>query len=119
MPRVSTSWSNCARKACLLEKVKMRSKLSLPALIAMLIVASNFGSLPATADPPTRASIENKSPEEKAALLQKKERFDNLSPEEQDRLRALNTAITTSEQAPALLSTLDRYHEWLKSLTAK
>lgn len=103
----------------MLEKVKMQSKLFLPSLIAMLMVASNFGGLPATADPPTRASIESKSPEEKAALLQKKERFEALPPEEQDRLRALNTAISSSEQGPALLSTLDRYHEWLKTLTAK
>ncbi|WP_254507849.1 hypothetical protein [Anatilimnocola floriformis] len=73
----------------------------------------------AFAEPPSREDLRALSPEEKAALLQKKERFDALAKEEQDRLRALNTSITSSEHGDQLHRTLDRYHEWLKSLTTK
>lgn len=101
------------------EKVKMRSKLSRLFLLGTLLVGVGFGGNIAAADPPTREDIKNMSAEEKAALLQKKERFDQLPVEEQNRLRQLNTAITASPQGPQLLVTLDRYEEWLKTLTSK
>lgn len=93
----------------------MRSKLLLPLLGCFLIGGARL----AAAEPPTRESVANMSAEEKAAILQKKERFDLLSEEKQNHLRELNKAITASPQGPALLVTLDRYEEWLKTLTAK
>jgi hypothetical protein len=83
------------------------------ALLLMMVVS------PAQADPPTREALEALSPEEKKALLEKKGRFDSLPAEEQKRLRELNTAITSSQHSQQLHTTLDRYHEWLKSLTTK
>jgi hypothetical protein len=71
------------------------------------------------ADPPTRETLAALSPEEKTALYQKKVRFDALPPAEQERLRELNTAIANSNRAEELQTTLDRYYEWLKTLTTK
>lgn len=100
----------------MLEKAKMRSELF--QLGAFVIFALTLAA-PVCADPPTRESLQALSPEEKAALLQKKERFDALPKEEQDRLRALNSSISTATHSEQLHRTLDRYHEWLKSLTTK
>jgi hypothetical protein len=72
----------------------------------------------ASGEPPTREDIEKLPPEEKAALLQKKERFDALSPEKQAQMRELDAQIAASQQSKQLYSTLDRYHEWLKTLTS-
>lgn len=73
----------------------------------------------AQADPPTRESLESLSAEAKKALLEKKERFDELKPPEQQRLRDLNAAIVSTGHGAQLHTTLDRYHEWLKTLTTK
>lgn len=89
----------------------MQSKL---ALLLLLLAATSV-----LADPPTRESLEALSAEEKKALLEKKVRFDALPAEEQKRLRELNTSITSSANSQQLHTTLDRYHEWLKSLTTK
>jgi hypothetical protein len=89
----------------------MQSKF---ALLLMLLAATSV-----FADPPTRESLDALSAEEKKALLEKKVRFDALPADEQKRLRELNTSITSSANSQQLHSTLDRYHEWLKSLTTK
>lgn len=71
------------------------------------------------AEPVTRATIDALSPEEKAALQQRKNRFESLPDAEQERLRGLNAAITSAPNGDQLLATLDRYHEWLKTLSTK
>jgi hypothetical protein len=73
----------------------------------------------ASADPPTRETLNALSAEEKTSLFQKKVRFDALPPAEQARLRELSTAIANSQHSDQLRTTLDRYHEWLKTLTTK
>lgn len=90
-------------------------------LIPVTLVVLNgwFTAAIAVADPPTRETLEALSPDEKTALFQKKVRFDALPPAEQTRLRELNTAITKSAHSEQLHTTLDRYHEWLKTLTTK
>ncbi|QDU28791.1 hypothetical protein ETAA8_38960 [Anatilimnocola aggregata] len=70
-------------------------------------------------EPTTRETLEKLTAEEKNVLLQKKERFEAMSAEEQDRMRNLNAAIASSDHREQLHSTLDRYHEWLKTLTTK
>lgn len=89
----------------------MQSRL---ALLLLLLATTSV-----LADPPTRESLEALSAEEKKALLEKKVRFDALPAAEQQRLRELNTSITAAANSQQLHSTLDRYHEWLKSLTTK
>jgi hypothetical protein len=94
------------------------NKLSLVALTlasALLCVSKSVTA----ADPPTRESIAKLSPEEKNALLKKKERFDALPPAEQDRLRTISAAISSASNSDQLHATLDRYHEWLKTLSSK
>ncbi|WP_425613839.1 hypothetical protein NA78x_003683 [Anatilimnocola sp. NA78] len=90
-------------------------------VLGCLLVAScaTLGSNPAQAEPRTRDDLLNLSPEEKNSLLQKKERFEAMSAEEQERLRKLNAEIVTANNSQQLLTTLDRYHEWLKTLTTK
>jgi len=95
---------------------------SLSPVVAWLLLAtglfSAFGNR-AWAEPRTREDLANLSAEEKNSLLQKKERFEAMSDAEQERLRKLNSEIVSSENSRQLLSTLDRYHEWLKTLTTK
>lgn len=91
-----------------------------PLLVALLVsFSSSLVARSLWADPPTRETLSALSPDEKTALFQKKVRFDALPPAEQERLRELNTAITNSDKSEQLHATLDRYHEWLKTLTTK
>ncbi len=50
-------------------------------------------------------------------LLRKFERFRSLGAEEQDRLRKLQSEITADPDSERLLQLLERYHEWLKTIT--
>ena len=56
------------------------------------------------------------SAEEKEELLRKKERFDALPLEEQDRLRKLHQSLESSPNAPQLAVVMERYTNWLKAL---
>ncbi len=89
--------------------------------VSLLLIGSGWALVEtsAVADPPSRESIAKLTPEEKTSLLQKKERFDALPLDEQKRLRELNTSIAASANGEQLHTTLDRYHEWLKTLTTK
>jgi hypothetical protein len=64
------------------------------------------------------ARIEAMTPEDKAKLLQKKERFDALSPAERDRLRMLGSELTSRPDGERLFGVLKRYNNWLKTLTS-
>ena len=64
-----------------------------------------------------RQQIAGMQPAEQHELLRKFERFNALPVEEQERLRALQTAIDADPRAEELHQVLDRYHEWLKTLT--
>jgi hypothetical protein len=50
-------------------------------------------------------------------LLRKFERFEALSAAEQQRLRDLQAQITADPHSQQLLLVLERYHEWLKTIT--
>jgi hypothetical protein len=56
------------------------------------------------------------SDEEKIELQHKKERFDELSKETQEKLRALHVSITSDAKARELEETVKRYNQWLASL---
>ena len=64
------------------------------------------------------ARIAAMSAEQKARLLQKKERFDALSDQEQQRLRALHAEISRQPNAAALEASLKGYSQWLQTLSA-
>ena len=55
---------------------------------------------------------------EKDALLRKKQRFDRLTDEEQQRMRRLHTAINSHQESERLKQVLASYNQWLKTLTA-
>jgi len=50
-------------------------------------------------------------------LARKFERFQALSPEEQNRLRALQAEIMADPDSERLMQVLSRYHEWLKTIS--
>ena len=54
---------------------------------------------------------------EKTALLQKKRRFDELSPAEQTRLRQIHDELAQDPHQAELQRVLERYHDWLRTLT--
>lgn len=63
------------------------------------------------------ARIAALSAEEKAELAQKKKRFDELAPEEQERIRQLKAAIDARPDKEQLVSVMQNYHNWLKTLS--
>lgn len=60
--------------------------------------------------------IARMTPEEKEELRKKKERFDALSPAEQQRIRALHAAIAADPDSQELIQTMTRYNRWLATL---
>ena len=55
---------------------------------------------------------------DKAAALEKKRQFDELSPEQRERMRRLHAELSADPDRERLLGVLERYCEWLKILTA-
>lgn len=64
-----------------------------------------------------RAKIQSLPAEEREQLRRKLERFEALSPEEQQRLRELESHIAADPKEDELRQTVSRYYEWLKTLT--
>lgn len=62
------------------------------------------------------ARLAQMTPEEREELRKKKERFDALSPAEQQRLRSLHAAIVAEPDHEELTSTMMRYSRWLATL---
>lgn len=65
-----------------------------------------------------RERVRQMSSRDQAELLRKKERFDRLSPAEQQRMRQLHDELSHDPRAPQLLHTLASYSAWLQTLTA-
>ncbi|MGI8979394.1 MAG: anti-sigma factor family protein [Pirellulaceae bacterium] len=66
-----------------------------------------------------RERLEKMTPEQKGAILERKQRFESKDLEDQDRLRKLAAEIAADPQGDKLEQVLTNYHEWLKSLGAK
>ncbi len=65
-----------------------------------------------------RQQVRDLSAEEKLELQQKKERFEALSPDEQQRMRELHQKLQAHEQSENLQQVLQRYDRWLGTLTS-
>lgn len=65
-----------------------------------------------------RERVRQMSARDQAELLRKHERFDRLSPAEQQRMRDLHEELSHDPRAPQLLQTLASYSAWLQTLTA-
>ncbi len=63
-----------------------------------------------------RARLEQMSDAQKTRLLQKKRRFDELAPDEQERYRKLHQELVHDQQYDHLRGTLQRYVDWLGTL---
>lgn len=62
--------------------------------------------------------LENMSTQEKEELQQKRDRFYELSEEEQDRLRELHRELNAAPHADRLRTIMHRYALWLKTISA-
>ncbi len=78
-------------------------------------------AVPACADETLQQRAERlarMSDAEKMVLLQKKDRFTALPPEEQQRLREIHDQLSRDPDAAQLQQVLQRYYDWLSMLTA-
>jgi hypothetical protein len=64
-----------------------------------------------------RERIDRMEPSQQQELLRKYERFQEMPVEEQQRLRKLQAEIGADPHAERLHQVLERYHEWLKTIT--
>jgi hypothetical protein len=88
-------------------------------MLSALAAAAMVRLAPAEESDSQRAArVQAMTPEEKERLLQRKERFEALSPAEQERLRKLHKSIAAAPNSRDLLTVLDRYHQWLKSISS-
>jgi hypothetical protein len=86
----------------------------------VLLTLLTLGASPdvATSELAARSQrVAEMDPAQQQELLRKFERFETLSPAEQDRLRKLQAEITADPNSQRLLEILERYHEWLKTIT--
>lgn len=63
-----------------------------------------------------RERAEQLTPEEKHALVKKREGFARLTAEQQSRLRSLHHDLSIAEDGPLLFDVMTRYQQWLKAL---
>jgi hypothetical protein len=64
------------------------------------------------------ARLEAMSASEKEELARKKSQYDSLPPAEKERLKALCHEIEAHSDAEELATVMNRYHQWLKTLSA-
>ena len=62
--------------------------------------------------------LDSLSPRKQEELIRNRQRFDQLSAADQNRLRELYAAINADPEAERLKLVMERYHQWLKALPA-
>ncbi len=87
------------------------------AVAAVVLLAVAPGGLSNQELAERRARVASFDESTRQELARKLERFQALSPEEQDRLRGLQTEIMADPNAERLMRVLARYHEWLKTIS--
>jgi len=86
--------------------------VSLPLLLPNLVVAAGDDTSATT----NQHRLEAMSDAEKTEFLRKKRRFDELTSEEQARLRSLYAQLQADPNRDRLIGVLQRFGEWLKTL---
>ena len=105
MPSKQISWAS----------YRVQLLLAVPiAVLVLLLLGAAQGQ-----DDASRERLRNLSVAEQEELRRKSETFESLDEAEQDRMRELHVAITSSPDSDRLQSLVLQYHEWLKTLTAK
>jgi hypothetical protein len=84
----------------------------------VLIGQVDLASSPEDSRRDNQQRLASMSDEELSELKSHKQRFDALSPSEQDQLRQLHAQLSNHPQEAQLRVVLDRYYEWLKTLNA-
>ncbi|MEX0978403.1 MAG: hypothetical protein WDZ48_06110 [Pirellulales bacterium] len=89
-----------------------------PVLLVTALAASGASPSPTSEElAERRTRIVRMEPNAQQELLRKFERFSALPAEEQRRLSALQAAISADPNSERLHQVLERYHEWLKTIT--
>lgn len=84
---------------------------------ACLIVGVMIGAADSpSASPSSNRSESAISARQREQFLHNRQRFDELAPAEQQRLRNLYSSINGAADAKRLKAVMERYHEWLKTL---
>lgn len=86
-------------------------------LILLVCVAADPPLADRAAMESARERLEGMSDVDKAALLQKKRYFDELSPATQEQLRRIHAELSGDHDRDRLRDVLERYSEWLKTLS--
>jgi hypothetical protein len=96
----------------------MRSSVSRFFLLVSSLVAlvGNTARGDGATVPDRQQYIESLPAAEKDELRRKQERFEKLSPEEQEKLRAMEQALVQDAEGQRLREVMLRYHEWLRAL---
>jgi hypothetical protein len=87
-------------------------------LLGAVLLAEGVHAESGKAAGAARARVDKMSAEQKRALWQKRERFNRLSPQEQNRLRRLHHDISTHPEARRLQQVVTEYTAWLKTLSS-
>src|SRR3954453_21563312 len=61
-------------------------------------------------------NLETLSAEQKRDLLRRKQQFEQLGADEQNKLRQLHHSLSAEPDAPQLTAVMSRYHQWLMTL---
>jgi hypothetical protein len=85
--------------------------IAMAALAATAVLADSYAE--------RAAQVASLSPERKAELLRKKERFDKLSEDDKKRLRDMHAELSSSPDSAALEGLMHRYCDWLKNLSSR
>src|SRR5262245_32852611 len=111
----SSSWPmrTCFRRRWMMAPKTTPVIVTLACLLLVGVLVSGQDSLK-----DRQTYVSNLSDEQKIELQRKKERFDDLSKEKQDKLRALHVSITTDPNAKELEETVKRYNQWLATLSS-
>jgi len=89
------------------------------AAVAAFIVAVGTSVVWADSYAERAATIRSLTSEEKAELLRKKQRFDELKDAEKNRIRDLHSQLSAEPNAAELMNLMGRYCTWLKILTSR
>jgi hypothetical protein len=104
--------------------MRINSPMRIPCVRLGLLAAALAGAAPAAGQESAwldnhqrRERLEKMTAAEKEQLLRQKERFEQLSPEERQQLRDTCQTLAKAPDGRRLFGVLERYCQWLKTLT--
>ena len=121
---VSTRSNNCAASRPRHKKTGLPARPRTFRVLVLLVgvcctFLTDFRKAQGEQDASAVEQLEAMSAEDREQLRRKLERFEILRPEEQQRLRELESRIAADPNSEELRQVMSRYYEWLKTLSPK